>query len=349
MFKTYEEIKIKILEKIAIDKREGSFAGDMASPVSLAMEAVYEAMKGILDKRFLVNEIGEDLDRRADEVGLKRKKGIKATGKIRVTGTSGTVIPKNALFGTASGLLYETLNAVTMVDTDILVDVTALEIGSKHNVPAGTVNKIPVAISGVTSCINETDITGGADTEKDESLQERIKMKLRNPSTSGNPAHYKEWASEVPGIGDAKPIPLMYGNGTVAVIPVTTDRRTPSTALRDEVKAYIESKRPIGANVTVLPATEVAINVTAALEIEQGASLADIRTAYTESFTNYVKTSVFKISNVDYLKCISLFYEIPGVTRVKEFLLNGEKSNIVILETEIQVTGTINITLEDIS
>lgn len=344
MFKTYEEIKNSILNEInEVDKREGSFTNDMISPIALEVEASHEAMKGILSKRFLVNETGDDLDKRADEYGLKRKPGFKASGFIAIFGVSGSGISAGSLFGSTEGLLFETVNDSVIIDSNAIIEIKALEIGDQYNLSANKITEIPIAISGVASCTNPNDITGGSNTESDEDLQNRLLMRIRNPSTSGNPAHYKEWALEVPGIGDAKVIPLKDGNGTVTVIPVTNDKRTPNLTLIEAVSDNIEIRRPVGANVTVLEAVEVQINCEAQLVIDSSVTLSEITENYLSKLSDYIRSSVFKISNVDYFKCLSLFYEISGVLQVTSFLLNGTSLNVLIGETEIQVVGSIEI------
>ena len=48
MFETYEDIKKKILAPIVgLDKREGSFIGDMVSPIAMEMERQYLELEKI--------------------------------------------------------------------------------------------------------------------------------------------------------------------------------------------------------------------------------------------------------------------------------------------------------------
>lgn len=344
MFKSYEVIKNSILENIKeLDKREGSFVNDMVSPVSIEIESAYEEMKGILTKRFLVNETREELDYRADEYGLKRKPGVKASGTLKITGIKGTLIPKGSLFGTLTGLLFETKAESIIADESVNVDVEAVQLGDAYNIIANKVTEIPIAISGVISCTNEKDMTGGAEIETDEDLQSRLLMRIRNPSTSGNPSHYKEWALEVSGIGDARVIPLKDGNGTVTVIPVTVDKRSPNQQSCDLVAANIESKRPIGARVSIVSPREVSINMDAQISIDPQYTLEQITGKYQAKLNDYIKASVFKMSYVDYFKCLSLFYDVPGVLQVVRFTLNEAMSNIAISEMEIPVIGKISI------
>ncbi len=341
MFKTYEEIKQSILRNG--NELEGSFANDMASPVSIEIESAYEEMKSVLERRFLKNETGEDLDARASEYGLKRKPGTKATGVVQVEGVDGAVIPKGSLFSSESGLLFEAVEDAVVELLKASISVKALEEGTLYNLPALKVNTMPVVISGIASCTNQSPITGGSDTESDESLRERIFLRLQSPSTSGNKAHYHQWALEVEGVGDARVIPQMNGAGTVGVIPVTVDKRKPSQEAIDLVFTFIEENRPIGATVAVIAPTEKAINISAKVEIASSYDADSIKSQYVELLEEYLKKSVYKLAVVDYFKCLSLFYDIEGVGAVSEFLINGTNANVQIGEKEIQVLGTVEV------
>ena len=66
--------------------------------------------------------------------------------------------------------------------------------------------------------------------------------------------------------------------------------------------------------------------------------------AYREKLESYIKENVFRLQNVDYYKCLSMFYEIGGVMSVKRFLLNGAEESIPIGEKQIQVAGAMTIT-----
>ena len=68
-----------------------------------------------------------------------------------------------------------------------------------------------------------------------------------------------------------------------------------------------------------------------------------VKEAYGKLLEDYIKSSVFKLSTVDYFKCLSMFYDIEGVVSVKTFTINGGTESISIGEKEIQVTGSIDI------
>ncbi len=343
---TYETIKADMLAEITLtDKREGSFVNDMLSTAALEGEKVYVQLEHIRAVAFLQNCVGEDADAKAEEEGLIRKEGTKTKGEVTFTGNEGTSIPAGTICGTANGLYFVTLETgVIGADGTAIVSVEAEDIGDLYNVLAGQINALPVAIYGITAVTNTENFIGGAERETDEALIERILLKKRTPTTSGNVYHYIEWTMEVNGVGNVRVFPLDNGNGTVSVMPITSSGRAPDQDILDAVYANIEEKRPIGATVSVYAPTEILIETEAVIEISASTTMAAVTEAYRKKLEAYIKGNVFLLQLVDYYRCLSLFYEIDGVASVKSFLLNGAEESIVIGRKEIQVTGAINVT-----
>lgn len=345
--KLYENIKRDILAKIAdIDKREGSFVNDMVSPVAIELEGAYQQFEKMLGVMFLEDSAGAYIDKRANEYGVFRKQGTYAKGYVTFTGAENTLIPKGSLVSTVTDLIYETLEDVVIEqgETQIAVPVMAQEIGDKYNVLSRMINQIPISIIGISSVTNEMGLLGGTNIETDKELINRTLLQIQNPATSGNAMHYKLWALEVDGVGDAKVFPLHSGPGTVMVMPITSDKRSPDESIINNVKANIEEKRPIGPTITVNMPVEVLINVAAQIVLDPNYTLQKVIEKYTEKFKEYITTGVFKLYTVDYYKCLSIMYEIEGVKQVLDFKLNNETSNIVIQDVQIQVAGTVTIT-----
>jgi len=344
----YETIKQRILSKIqGIDKREGSFVNDMVSPISTEFEGVYVELENILSTMFLEDISEEDLIKRCAEYGIYRKNGTYSEGIATFTGLENTVIPKDSLISTNTGLNFVTTEEKIIVTGTTTADIPikSVEVGIVYNVEANTINTLSVGINGIIGVTNKEKLLGGTNVETIEELLNRLLLKLRTPATSGNKEHYKLWAIEVDGIGDAEIFPLAFGNGTVQVMPITTDKKAPDQTIITKVITKIEENRPIGATVTVTAPTEIKINIDAALEIDTNYSLQNIIDAYTEKITKYIQDSVPKIKTVDYFKALSLFYEIAGAKTVKNFKINNNTTNITIGPKEIQILGTINITV----
>ena len=344
--KTYEEIKADILREITLtDKREGSFVNDMISPVSAELEKVYAQFDKMIGTMFIEDTAGEYLEKRASEYGLARKMGTKATGTVTFTGTANTVIPVSTLVQTAYGVRFLTDSAVTVGGGGTVnALITAEEIGEDYNVPAGDINQMTVTVAGITAVTNGADNSGGTNVETDAELKDRLLDYIQKPATSGNAYQYRQWAMSVAGVGDAKVFPLDDGAGTVTVVPVTNAKEAPNSTIINAVEDYIDTMRPIGATVTVTAPTETALNVEATITIDSSTTLDTVIAEFTDIFTAYVKSSVFKRYTIDYYRCLSMFYDISGVSSVSTFTLNNGTANITISAKGIPTVGTISIT-----
>lgn len=341
----YEVLKEEMLQEITqTDKREGSFVNDIISTSAMKGEEVWAELSKAVGVFFKKDCTGEYCDRFAEEYGITRKNGKKAKGTVTFTGEAGVEIPVGTLCATSAGLMFVTTEVGSIgASGTVSVPVEAEDIGDKYNILTGYINTLPVAIRDVTGVTNGAAFIGGAEAETDEELIDRLLLRLRTPATSGNAYHYLQWALEVEGVGNAKVFPLDNGPGTVGVMLITSAGRSPGEDVINAAAAHIEGERPIGATVSVYAPQEVVINIEAAIQISASTTLEAVKKEYQSLLSNYIKNSVFVLSNMDYYKCLSMFYDIPGVVAVKSFLLNGAQKNIPISEKQIQVLGSITI------
>ena len=340
----YEDIRSGILKEInGLDKREGSFICDMVAPIAMEMERQYQELEKTKGIMFLETSIGDYIDMRGSEYGIIRKDGTKAIGTVVFTGNPNIVIPRGSYVAAFGGVVFSTDKDVTTGSSgSIMVGITSLEIGAKNNIYSGGITIIPVAMLGITSVHNTLPTLGGTDRETDIELRDRILFFIRNPATSGNVHHYRNWTMEVDGVGDARIFPLMNGPGSVGVM-IVSGYHSATPALIDKVSNYIESRRPIGANVTVFTATHVPIVVVADISLDPMAIMDDVIALYTQALEEYIFQSVLRRNIVDYYKCLSFFYDIPLVNGVDQFTINGGTSSISIEDKEIQVMESITI------
>ncbi len=342
---SYETIKSEILKNIVnIDTREGSFVNDMVSPVSLEIEGVYQALNKILNLMFLTTTVQEYLEMRAFEYGIIRKNGTYSTGMAKFYGEVGAIIPRQTLISTEDNIIFETVEACTIDSQGMVeVEIISTEIGAKNNVLQGTLCNLPVSVKSVVSVENTTVTRGGSDVETDEELRDRVLFQIRTPATSGNSMHYKLWALECEGVGDCKVFPLYYGNGTVMVMPISAQKRALDNTLNENVRTYIDSVNPIGAEIYVEAPTEIFINITAELVVISRTTINQIQKEYEEKLNNYIKESAFKYDTVDLNRCISLLYDCDGINQAHNFKINGYSSNVMINPTEIAVLGKVEL------
>lgn len=339
---TVEQIKNDILNRISsdLDKSEGSFINDMVSGVAYEIWKVYQSMDALIPIAFVDETSGQYIDKRCAEYGITRKPGTKAKVTLKFTGTDGTVIEKGKVFLTSDGLQFETDEEATITDGTATVTATAVEIGEAYNVEAGTITKQLVSISGLTSVANEEPATGGTDPETDEALVKRLYDFLQNPATSGNAAHYRQWALEVNGVGVAKVFPLWNGPGTVKVLIVGNNKEPVDATIVANCAAHIEENRPIGATVTVESAEGLEINVSATVVIDSSTTIEKVQEEFRAALDTYLKSIAFEKYTLVYNRIAYILLGIDGVTDFTSLTVNGI-TDIIIADNQVPVLGTV--------
>jgi uncharacterized phage protein gp47/JayE len=341
---TTEEIKSNILNRIPIDidVREGSFTNDMISGVAYEIWKLYQSLDSLIPIVFVDETSGEYIDKRCAEYGIMRKTGSKAITALSFIGTDGTVIPGGKVFLTAEGLEYITDTAVTIVSGSATVTAKAAEIGDLYNVTAGVISKQYANLSGITSVTNVA-ATGGTDPESDAALVARLYTYLQKSATSGNAAHYRQWALEVDGIGNAKITPLWDGPGSVRVLVVGSDNEPLDSAIVENCAAHIEENRPIGVAVTVVSAEGLEINVDAVVTIESSTTTETVQQRFETALSNYLKSIAFEKYVVAYNRIAYILLDIEGVIDYTLLVVNGDIENIVVAENQIPIIGAVEV------
>lgn len=103
-----------------------------------------------------------------------------------------------------------------------------------------------------------------------------------------------------------------------------------------------DGKAPIGARVSVEPATAVLVNVSATLTIADGYNAASVQAAVTQSIDAYLKSLAFTSDNdVRYARIANAILDTPGVQDYQNLLVNGGTANVTIGEQEVAVLGTV--------
>ena len=206
----------------------------------------------------------EYLDRWASIYAVRRKLATKASGSVKVTFSGPRVdIPVGALLQSDDGVQFETTGGV---DGDNEMRVTALIAGESGNVEAGDVLTLTSPVAGVMSEVEVVGIVGGADAEDDESLRSRLLRRMQEQPHGGCEADYVAWALEVPGVTRAWCYPMEDGAGTVTVRFVCDDYEDiiPTEEMVELVAEYIDTKRPVTAEVSIKAPTLKPVNVTIA-------------------------------------------------------------------------------------
>ncbi len=293
--------------------------------------------------------------------GIEAHEATYSSGTLTVLTGSGSVV-EGSIFETESGLQFESLETKSVSANDTIL-VQCLTAGSIGNVPAETITVTDV--SGIT--VKNTDaMTGGYEKESKESIIDRYFTKIRKPISSGNKEHYRYWAKEVAGVGDAKIKPLWNGNNTVKVIIVDANNEPANASLVQAVQDYIDpyelvsgvkvgwgcgnGQAPVGAYCTVESAQTLNISVSVDVTLKTGAAIIQTKTNITNAITEYLKSIVYDKTHVSYAAVGSAIYNAEGVDDFENLTLNGGTNNIAIADTttycECPVLNSIEINIE---
>lgn len=344
--KTDNNIRKDMLSKVSspVSKTEGTLIYDSLSPVANELAKVYIELDSILLKAFLHTSYGEWLDKKAAEFGVYRKIATKATGTVRFTGNSGAGIPKGFLVAKSDGLQYETIYDVTIGSIGYVdVGIVAVETGSAYNALEGEVT-VMRTVSGLETVSNITIVSGGADGEDDDTLRQRALDKVRNKGTSGNIKHYKEWALEVDGVGDARVFPNENGPGTVGVYLIDDNGEPCNTEIINNTKANIEANRPIGATVSVKPMGAYDITVRATVKIEDTVTYAEVKASIEANIRAVIREAAFEGIAVSSAKITNAVMTSKGVLDCTQLLVNGSSGvNINIPSKYVPVFNSLSV------
>lgn len=340
--------------------KEGGNCYNMIYPAYMRISYLLQLADEITKKTnmtdALSNGYSEYVEKRADELGLTRKTATFAEIPVKFTGTVGETITKGFVVGTIDNRLYYTTTDLLIGEDGTVIGIARAELsGSKYNVKANEIIYIPSKIKNIVSVTNENEYNDAYDKETDESLADRYYSALRNNKTSGNVAHYKDWALNVNGCGYCKVLPRWDksngkdGNGTVKVIIANSNKHTASDELITSVKDYIakdsdgNGEAPIGCTLTVVSFREKKININVKILLDEGYVLdnikATIETTLTDYFTN-MSIESDKVRLFDITKALS---KIDGIIDMNDLTMNDVEGNVALEIDEIPVLGTLTV------
>lgn len=324
------------------DKSEGTFFYDVIMPVAIELEKIAKQADSILTKGFADTATGKDLDRIVSEVGITRKRATKSTGIVNVTGINGSkIVAGEKVSSDSINFMFLESKKIENNNVDILVECEIY--GTDGNVPIGAIKYFPKTLQGLQTVTNKEAFVNGYDEEDDESLRERYYIKVRTPATSGNIYHYKQWCLETTGVGDCRIVPLWNGNGTVKCVIINSNKKGADETLINSVKDNIEANRPIGADVTVISANEIPINITFNLTIEQSYNIDNIKLSIENTVIDYLKDIAFNKTYISLAKIGAYILDTDGVVDYTELKINNTADNIQIGNEYVAVLGQVTI------
>ena len=358
----YYESQRKILDRMlsrisGLSTIEGSTTYMQYSPMTIELENIKLQLDEVVNRNNIVsayeNGYDEEVVKYAEEEGVDRKRANSATGNQTFFGTPNTIIPVGTKFGDeANGRMYETLlNGKIDITGKCTILSISCDKGYKYNAGIGTLNYLPIAISGVTGTTNEEKFTGGTDIESIDDLFYRHQLKVRRNPNGVNNAQFEEWALEVDGccsckVYACKDETLTYKRGHVCLVITDSSGRGVNEDLCKKVKDYIAPDeygegKVMMAILHVISATELPINLSFDLTLENGFELDVVKANIEEDLSKYLKE--LKGNRISYTKLGSKLYDVAGVKEYDNLLINGSTDNITLSDNQIPVLGSVTI------
>lgn len=207
----------------------------------------------------------EYLERWCSTWRIPRKAAAAATGTVAFTVQAGAVIPAGTLLQALDGVQYQTTADAAVVAPTATAPIVAVVPAAAGNRAAGQALALVSPIVGVQPTAAASAISGGADVEVDDSLRARLISRIQQPPHGGAANDYVTWALEVAGVTRAWVYSGELGVGTVTVRFVCDDKGVgsaiiPSAAEVAVVQTYIDARRPVTAQVTVVAPNAVPLN-----------------------------------------------------------------------------------------
>lgn len=327
-----------------LDISVGSYIYDAIEPTNTEFAILYFMLKHVILLAFPQYSFGEWLTLSAASNGVYRKEATYASGKLKVSGISGTRIPLGSKFtntipnGVEMTIKYYTTQEECSIGEDGFVEVLVVadKLGAIGNASIGEINLNISDIPNLTTISNTIAFTNGAEEESDESLLERLLDKVRNPTSSGNKNDYKQWAKEIAGVAEVEVVPLWNGPGTVQVI-IVGEGGVPIPDLVEKVKEHLdptdhegegEGRAPIGAVVSVITTESYVIRIDVnGLEFEVNYDLENTKQELIKAIMEEVeKVKIGGLIRIHYIE--DAVRHVKGIKDFAEVLINGIAGNI---------------------
>lgn len=293
---SYDSIRNAILRDIRSQLPDADVGSDSdnfirSAAVAASIEGLYQHQAWLYRQIFPDTADEAELLHHAGNRNIRQRSAVAATGVVQVAGANG--VPLNAgsvLKHVASGALLSTTATATVDASGVCqVPVMAQKFGISMNGLSGPamLTSPPLGIDAMAT-IN-SPLTGGSDVEPVASVLVRLLELMRNPPAGGTVQDYKRWALTVDGVASATILPRRRGSSTVDVV-ITAEDGAPSAEVIAACAAYIESVRPVTAEVFVYAPLINTVSATANVELESGYTLAEAQTAAQSAYDKELKT-----------------------------------------------------------
>lgn len=234
--------------------------------IAQAIRGVELRLQWLQRQAFVSLADGDQLDRHGSEIGIVRLSASQAAGNISVVSTGNPTIPSGTRMLRSDGIVFVTVSTIAILGSPELIAIRAYDPGKQGNTDPGTALTLENVIAGITSiAVDDSGITGGAETENDANLRGRILFKKRNPPHGGSPSEYYSWCKEIAGVTRIWTRRATPVAGAVTVFFMMDDTYSDGIPLPGDINTlqyHLYLRAPENASIVVKAPAKVLVNVT---------------------------------------------------------------------------------------
>lgn len=165
-----------------------------------ALALLYQLTNVLVNSKLIDTATGSDLDRVANDFGLQRRDATSSQGFVQLVAS----VPQTLLVGSSltgpNSLQYQVSQTGTY-NPAVNVPVSSVDLGSQTNLAVGNImNWRSVQPNMQSTTLVSVAITGGADTEDDATLRNRLYLTLQAPPQMGNDQQVVTTAGSIDGV-----------------------------------------------------------------------------------------------------------------------------------------------------
>ena len=317
----------------------------LAEAVIGASHEMYGYLNWIAQQTNIKDCQGANLDKYGEIWSVHRKPSSFFVFNVTFTGTNGTIINDQTILK-INDYDYVVVTGVTIAAGTATSQVRSIKAGKQYNAIVGAAVTFSTVKSGVNSTAYITSIEQqGVDEELDEPYRQRILDRIAQAPHGGNKKDYKDWALSIPGVTRVWVTPSGRGLGTVDVRFVMDDTYSNSIPLAPDVaivQNYIDTVKPICADVMVYAPTAVSVNLTiSSLNVTVDNPTPDVSTAQLNIAKELKELFKSRIETGSTLYYSWLYDAISNAPGVDHFILTSPSTNITSTNGQLLTLGTI--------
>lgn len=345
----YDLILMRMLSRIpdTEDKRDSSPIYAFLAPIAEEFAYAYMEADTKYNEGFVDTASIDGLIKRASERGIEVKKATPSV--VTASFSPSGIVEVGERFSV--GDVNFTVRQIT--------DSGEYRLGCETPGTAGNISSgrlLPVrTVNGLQSAIITGIDTYGTNDETAEDLRARYYDNLLAAPFGGNIADYREKALTVPGVGGVQVRRTWNGGGTVKLVLLDSDYKSPSSDIIAAVQNLLDPGQngdgiglaPIGHIVTVVGANTSAINISVTIEYETGINWDKVKIEAFKTIREYFSevckawaekgTATLRIGKIE-----TRLSTIEGIIEATVTALGSGTSNIVYSGDTVPIPGAVN-------